>query len=95
MYFFVPEKGHPYPALAMTGIVTLFKNLAKFGIIQHFQLTHNHIEVDKLVLESDFVVDFFLPSVARNCPMTRKLRIEYPGAFFHIIVGELSAGYLS
>ncbi len=31
--FFVPEKGHPYPALAMTGIVTLFKNLAKFGII--------------------------------------------------------------
>jgi hypothetical protein len=31
MCFFVPEKGHPYPALAMTGIVILFKNLAKFG----------------------------------------------------------------
>jgi hypothetical protein len=27
----LPEKRHPYPALAMTGIVTLFKNLAKFG----------------------------------------------------------------
>ena len=25
------EKGHPYPGLAMTGIVTPFKNLAKFG----------------------------------------------------------------
>ena len=35
MCFFVPEKGHPYPGLAMTGIVTLFKNLAKFGIIRH------------------------------------------------------------
>jgi hypothetical protein len=33
MCFFVPEKGHPYPGLAMTGIVTFFKNLAKFGII--------------------------------------------------------------
>jgi hypothetical protein len=33
MCFFVPEKGHPYPGLAMTGIVPLFKNLAKFGII--------------------------------------------------------------
>jgi hypothetical protein len=32
MCFFVPEKGHPYPGLAMTGIVTLFKYLAKFGI---------------------------------------------------------------
>lgn len=32
MCFFVPQKGHPYPALAITGIVTLFKNLAKFGI---------------------------------------------------------------
>jgi hypothetical protein len=30
MCFFVPEKGHPYPGLAMTGIVTVFKNLAKF-----------------------------------------------------------------
>jgi len=34
MCFFVPEKGHPYPGLAMTGIVTLFKNLAKFGMIK-------------------------------------------------------------
>jgi hypothetical protein len=33
MCFFVPAKGHPYPAFAMTGIVTPFKNLAKFGII--------------------------------------------------------------
>jgi len=33
MCFFVPEKGHPYPGLAMTGIVTLLKNLAKFGFI--------------------------------------------------------------
>jgi hypothetical protein len=32
MCFFVPEKGHPYPRLAMTGIVTVFKTLAKFGI---------------------------------------------------------------
>jgi hypothetical protein len=33
MCFFVPEKRHPYPTLAMTGIVRLFKKLAKFGII--------------------------------------------------------------
>ncbi len=31
---FVTEKSHPYPGLAMTGIVTLFKILAKFGFIQ-------------------------------------------------------------
>jgi hypothetical protein len=28
----VSEKGHPYRGLAMTGIVTLFKTPAKFGI---------------------------------------------------------------
>jgi hypothetical protein len=33
MCFFVPEKGHPYPGLAMKGMTALFKNLAKFGII--------------------------------------------------------------
>jgi hypothetical protein len=33
MCFFVPEKGHPYPGLAMTGMGTLFKKLAKFGLM--------------------------------------------------------------
>jgi hypothetical protein len=40
MCFFVPEKRHPYPGLAMTGMGTLFKNLAKFGIIIAGQTCH-------------------------------------------------------
>jgi hypothetical protein len=34
----VLEKRHPYPGLAMTGIVTLFKTLAKFGINESWQI---------------------------------------------------------